>query len=133
MRARGRPGPGPSVGGVAAELAVEELEVAGGVEVVGAGLARHPPSSASQVEAQLPDGGGGGEGAELAPPRSGAHAKPSVKSALQVCGGWRPRVGEQPRSCAAQREDGTGGEADRRHGDGRKATPGGNKCLRLGV
>ena len=42
--------------------------------------------------------------------------------------GWRPRVGEQPRSGSAQREDGTSGEADRRHGAGRKGNPGGTRC-----
>ena len=58
MRARGLPR--PSVGGVAAELAEEELEVAEGIEVAGAELARHPPSSGSQADASLPEGGGGG-------------------------------------------------------------------------
>ena len=57
MRARGRPG--PPIGGVAAEFAVEELEVAEGVEEAGAGFARHPPRFASQVDAPLYEGGGG--------------------------------------------------------------------------
>ena len=56
MRARGMPG--PSVEGVAAEPAVEELEVDEGVEVASAGLSRHLLSSASQVDALLPLGGG---------------------------------------------------------------------------
>ena len=48
-------------------------------------------------------------------------------------GGWRPRIGEQPRSGSAQREDGASGEADRRHGAGRKGKPGGNQMSTRGV
>lgn len=85
MRARGRPG--LSVGRAAEDLAVVELDVTEGVEEAGAELARHSPRFALQVDAPPPDGRGWEEEAALAPSRSGAHAEPSVKSALQVCGG----------------------------------------------
>ena len=128
MRSRGRPG--PSVGGVAAELAVEELDVAEGDEEAGAELAGHPSSSASQVEAPRTGGGGEGERAELVSAGSGPHAKLSVKSALQVCGGGVQGSGSSHEAAPLSARTAPAASAmapvAKRH-------PKGNKCLRPGV
>ena len=85
LRARG--GPGLSVEGVAAELAVEEFEVAEGVEVAKAEPATRPSSSASQVGEPCPEASDRGEAAGVAPPEPSAHVVPSAASTWRVRGG----------------------------------------------